>query len=95
MIKIFTGDDRIRANQEIEKLLGNNYEIIEGAEIEPTDLINIFKGTSLLNQDRKILIRDLSENKAAFEKLPDYLNTNHDVILSKLNSTNALPSIKP
>lgn len=91
MIKIFTGDDRIRANQEIGKLLGNNYEIIEGADLEPSDLPNIFQGTSLFAENRKILIRDLSENKPAFEKLPDYLNTNHDIILleTKLDKRSA------
>lgn len=81
MLKIFTGDDRIRATQEIEKLLGKDYEIIEGADLEPSDLPNIFQGTSLLSADRKILIRDLSINKPAFEKLPDYLDTNHKIIL--------------
>lgn len=81
MIRIFTGDDRIRANQEIEKLFGKNYEVIDGADLELTDLVNIFQGASLFAEDRKILIRDLSENKIVFEKLPEYLNTNHDIIL--------------
>lgn len=81
MIKIFTGDDRIKANQEIEKLLGKTYEIIEGPDLEPNDLLNIFQGASLLAENRKILIRDLSENKTAFEKLSEYLNTKHDIIL--------------
>ena len=81
MLKIFYGEDRIRAKNEIEKLLGHNYEIIEGPELEPTDLPNIFLGTSLLSANRKILIRDLSLNKTVFEQLPDYLNSPHDIII--------------
>ena len=56
MIKIFTGDDRIKATQEIEKLLGKTYEIIEGPELEPAYLLNIFQGASLFSEKRKILI---------------------------------------
>lgn len=81
MLRIFTGDDRISATAEIEKILGKNYEIIDGPELQPSDLPNIFFGTSLLHDERKILIRDLSANKLAFEKLPDYLNTSHQIIL--------------
>lgn len=81
MIKIFTGADRVRATSEIEKLLGSDYEIIEGVDLEPTDLPNIFLGHSLLSENRKILIRDISENKLVFEKLPNYLNTNHQIII--------------
>ena len=81
MIKIFYGDDRIKATREIENLLGKTYEIIEGPDLAPTDLLNIFQGISLFADNRKILIRDLSENKPAFEKLPDYLDTKHDIIL--------------
>lgn len=84
MIKIFYGDDRIRANAEIKKTLGDNYEIIEGASLELSDLPTLFLGTSLFSENRKILIRDLSANKPAFEKLPDYLNTPHDIIIFEL-----------
>ena len=81
MIKIFTGDDRIKATKEIEKNLGKTYEIIEGPDLEPTDLLNIFQGASLFSENRNILIRDLSENKSVFEKLPEYLDTKHQIIL--------------
>ncbi|MBQ3474363.1 hypothetical protein IJH24_02985 [Candidatus Saccharibacteria bacterium] len=81
MLKIFYGEDRIRAKNEIERILGNNYEVIEGSELEPSDLPNIFLGASLLSANRKILIRDLSINKPVFEKLPDYLTSPHDIII--------------
>ncbi len=84
MIKLFYGDDRVRANKEIKKLLGDDYEIFEGANLELDDLPSLFLGTSLFATTRKILIRDLSANKPAFEKLPEYLNTPHDIILFEL-----------
>ena len=84
MLKIFTGDDRIRAKAEIVKLLGPDYEVIEGATLEPSGLPSIFKGNTLFASTRNILIRDLSENKPAFEKLPDYTDTPHNIIILEL-----------
>lgn len=84
MIKIFTGEDRLKAQQEIIKQLGKDYEIIEGAELEPTILPSIFYGNSLFADTRNILIRDLSANKPVFEKLPEYLNTPHNIIIQEL-----------
>lgn len=84
MIKIFTGDNRLRASQEITKLLGDNYEVIEGADLTPGDLPSLFHGATLFTDTRNILIRDLSTNPSVFEKLPDYLNTPHQVIIQEL-----------
>ncbi len=81
MIKIFYGDDRVRAKQEIVKLLGENYEVIDGPEITPGDLPSIFLGASLFSAERKILIRDFTLNKPVYEELDKYLNTPHDIIL--------------
>ena len=81
MIKIFTGDDRIKAKQEITKFLGTDYEVIEGPELNPTDLPSIFLGGSLFQPTRNILIRDLSTNKSVFEKLPDYLESPHQIAI--------------
>lgn len=81
MIRIFYGENRQKAKEEIKKCLGENYEIIDGINLELTDLPNIFRGASLFAEKRKILIRDLSENKPVFEKLPEYLNSNHDIII--------------
>lgn len=81
MIKVFYGDDRVHANQEIKKLLGKDYEVIDGPEINNDDLPSIFYGTSLFSTERRILIRDFTANKPAYEQLPNYLNTPHSVIL--------------
>lgn len=84
MIKVFYGDDRVKAKQEIEKLLGKDYEVIDAADLTDQDLPTIFLGASLFAEKRKILIRDLFANKPATEKLSNYLNTPHDIIILEL-----------
>ncbi len=81
MIKIFVGDDRVGAQKEIVKFLGDDYEIVEGAELELNDLPSIFCGGSLFQKNRQILIRDLNENKMVFEKIEDYINTPHKIVI--------------
>ncbi len=87
MIKIFYGDDRVRANNEIKKLLKPTYESIEGADLTVNDLSNIFLGNSLFSESRNILIRDFCSNKAVFSELIKYTKTPHNIILleSKLD----------
>ncbi len=84
MIRIFTGDDRVRAKKAIDDFLGHEYEIIEGSDLTPSDMPSIFHGSTLFSDQRHILIRDLSSNKSTFEKLPEYLNTSHDIALFEL-----------
>lgn len=82
MIKIFYGDDRVRAKAEIIKFLNTkDYEIIEGADLAPADLPSIFLGNSLFASTRAILVRDFTTNKPAYEKLPEYLNTPHQIAI--------------
>ena len=81
MIKIFTGDDRIRAGQEIKRELGENYEVIDCAELTAKDLTPIFRGTTLFDSHRKILLRDFTANSSIFPELPKFLDTKHDIIL--------------
>lgn len=81
MIKIFFGDDRVTISSAIKKELGEEYEVFEGENLLVDDLPNIFLGTSLFGEIRKILIKDLAENKEAFEKIQDYLKTMHNVVL--------------
>ncbi len=87
MIKIFYGDDRVKIKNTIAAMFGNSYEVFEGTELQLSDLPSIFKGSSLFVDKRSIVIKDLGENKDAFEKLVDFLDTPHDIILfeSKLD----------
>ncbi len=84
MIKLFYGNDRVRALQDISKILGPDYEIIEGINLTENDLPSLLLGNSLFSDSRKILIRDLSDNKLVFEKLVDYLQTKHSVIILEI-----------
>ena len=84
MIQVFYGDDRVRAKSEISKILGDNYEVYDGPELESTDLPNLFLGNSLFSDARSILIRDFLANKTIADKLQDYLDTPHNVILFEL-----------
>ena len=84
MLKIFTGDDRVRAGQEIVKLLGPDHETIEGTDLTPSDLPSIFKGISLFTETRNILIRDFLANKQTADHLINYLDTPHNIIIQEL-----------
>ena len=84
MMKIFTGDDRVRAGREIERELGAGYEVIEGGDLVVADLPSIFQGASLFDEERRILIRDLSGSSAVFAELPKYIDTPHQVIILEL-----------
>ena len=91
MLKIFTGDDRIKAMQEVQALLGNDHETIDATNLTPSDMLNIFSGASLFTTTRKILLRDLAQNTAAFAELPKYLDTKNNIILleTKLDKRSA------
>lgn len=92
MIKVFYGDNRVKASEEIRKILGGSYEVIEGTDLTPQDLPNIFWGTSLFGDKRSILIRDILSNKAIQDELPNYLDTPHNIIIleSKLDKRSSI-----
>lgn len=94
MIKIFYGDDRTRATKDIKKSLGENYEVIDGENLDASDLPSLLLGTSLFSASRNILIRDLSANLPCFEKLKDYENTPHNVIIFESKLDKRLKSVK-
>lgn len=92
MIYIIYGDDRLRAEKEMRKILGEGYEVFEGEEINSADLPSLFMGLSFFAEKRKILIKNLSAQTANFEKLPDFLDTSHDVVIweEKLDKRSAI-----
>ena len=98
-IKIFSGDDRVAAQARIDKELGTDREVFEGDKLTKDDLPSIFLGAMLFTVGkRKILVKDLSENKDAFEdfsaKIEDYLKTEADVILFETKIDKRLSSTK-
>lgn len=92
MLRIFTGDDRVRAMNEVKKLLGEEHETIDAADLTSADLPTIFRGASLFATTRHILIRDFTANKAIAADLSQYLDTPHDIILleTKLDKRSTL-----
>lgn len=81
MIRIFTGDDRVRAGNEIKRILGDSYEVIDCAELAKNDLPQIFKGATLFATHRKILLRDFTMNSEIYPEILNFLDTPHDIIL--------------
>lgn len=82
MFKVFYGPNRLEAEKAIKQTLGDSYEVFEGEKLELADLPSIFRGTSLFGEEkRRILLKDLGENPAVWEKVIDYLDTSHEVII--------------
>ncbi len=81
MIEVYYGENRNEAVEVAKKTLGEGYEVIEGTELEPNDLMNIFWGRSLLSETRAILIRDFFTNKVVSGELKKFLETRHKIIL--------------
>ena len=81
MIKIFYGDDRVKARAMADKLLGDSYEVIEAESLTRADMDSVFLGASLFGETRNILIKSLAENKECWAMLPKYADTTHTIIL--------------
>ena len=100
MIRIFTGDDRVKIQQEIKRILGNNYEIFDGENLQISDIYNICQGNSLFDETRKILIKDLtpakssedeggaSEKEDPYAVLAEFLDTKHEIVIWESNIPN-------
>jgi DNA polymerase III delta subunit len=82
-VQIFTGDDRVKISAEIQKILGENYELFDGETVKSSDLPSILLGETLFStgETRKILIKDLGQNPTAFADLLNYLDTDFSVVL--------------
>ncbi len=81
MIQVFYGENRVKAQEEIRRFLGEDYEVVEGTDLSPSDLPNIFWGNSLLADERAIMVRDILLNKEVAGELMKYLETPHKIVL--------------
>lgn len=87
MLRVYSGEDRVATEKAIRSLLGGKYEVFEGEALAETDLPSIFRGTTLFDNlggsdgKRRILLKDLGENPAVFEKVVDYVDTEHEVVI--------------
>ena len=100
MIKVFTGEDRGKIQEEVRRELGEGYEVFEGAELTRGDLPGIFHGATLFADfsERRVLIRDLGENREVFnelvEKIEEFLATEAKVILFETKFDKRLSAAK-
>ena len=79
------GEDRLAAEMALKRVIGGNYEVFEGENLVVNDLPSIFQGTSLFETGkRRILLKNLSENPALWEKVADYADTEHEVVVWEL-----------
>ena len=97
-ISVLHGTDRNAIMAAAKLKLGEDYEIFEADQITLADLDSIFLGQTLFGsgEKRRILLKDLNDNKDCFEKLPEYASTEHEVVVvanGRLNKTFAY--IKP
>ena len=92
MIRVFYGDDRVKATAEVRRILGDEYEVIEVAEIARAELPSVLMGATLFSEKRKILIRDLLSNTGVRDEVAKFVDTPHEVILleSKLDKRAAV-----
>lgn len=82
MLKVFFGDDRVKAQDAVQRELGANYEVLDGEDLTLADLPSIFRGSSLFDTGvRRILVKDVSANTIVWEKIADYADTSHQVII--------------
>lgn len=84
MIRVFYGDDRLKISEEVRRIFGAEYEVIEGEKAEFSEILDAFLGISLISGERKILIKDLSKNTAVWEKfcekVGDFLDKNAVIV---------------
>lgn len=98
-IRVFTGDDRVKISEEVVKVLGGNYEVFEGENLANSDLPSIFLGTTLFSEGaRKVLVKDLSENKEVLEefarRIDEFLKTDAEIVVWETKFDKRLTSVK-
>ena len=81
MIKVFYGEDRVGSLAEARRVLGEECEVVEGEGLGVGTMANLFAGITLFAEKRRILVKDLGENKEAWGELPKYLETENEVVL--------------
>lgn len=81
-MKVIYGESRAAAEQEVRRVLGADYEVYEGENLNLTDLPSIFQGTTLFSDEkRRILLKNLTERAEIWEKIGDYADSTHEVVI--------------
>lgn len=90
MIKVFYGSDRKKIDAEVKKILGTDYEVFDGENLKKEDIVNVFMGTSLFAEKRKILLKDLTpargeQGEDLYEEIAKYVDTPHTIVIWETN----------
>lgn len=84
-MKVIYGENRAAAEQEMRRVLGTDYDVYEGETLNLTDLPSIFQGTTLFGAfedgKRRILLKNLTERAEIWEKIGDYADSAHEVVI--------------
>lgn len=94
MLQIFYGDDRLRAQKDIKSILGTDYELVKGEELDKAQLDSLFLGETLFAKQREILIKDMGANTDCLARLINYVDTEHDVIVWEMKFPATLSVVK-
>ncbi len=54
---------------------------MDAADLTPKDLPSIFKGTTIFDAKRRILLRDFTANSSIYPEITKYLDTPHDIVI--------------
>ena len=90
MVQLLVGENSFEIEQTLKRLgaeFDGAIEKRDGAGLELYQLADLLTGTSLFSQKRLVIIRDLSDNKTVWEKLPDWLDRVSDDVQLVLAET--------
>lgn len=74
MIIFMTGVNDFAHTERLREIFaGESYERISGADILYDQLVDIFAGSRLFGDDRRVVIEDLSERPDVWQKMPDLI----------------------
>lgn len=88
MIQLIFGDNSYKKQQELSSLLENfssqDIERYDGSKLTPDFISQLLTSASLFSNKRLIILREVSSNKSAWEKLGDVANNDDDEITTIL-----------
>lgn len=76
MITVLTGPNNFAITQALDEIIAATpavAEKVDGQTLELKQLPDLLMGTSLFAPERLVIIKDLAQNSALWEKLPDWL----------------------
>lgn len=101
MIYVFCGNDRVKIQSAVRKILGKDYEVFEGENLQVSDIYNICEGNTLFAETRKILVKDLTPARGGAEEKEDtssaedfygilskFTDTKHEIVIWESNAPN-------